>query len=126
MPGLMEAAAPESFSRRGKCFRSARAPPAPRGSSSRSGGLRAAERDRLAGHFAIAIFAFVEAADRAIDFGDQLALAVAGAELDSPVGLARRAVGEVGLAQRITWSCAMVARDSSTIASFHALSFRRK
>src|SRR5437016_1212578 len=57
--------------------------------------LEPRQRDRLAGHFAIAIFAFVEATDRAIDFGDELALPVAGAELDRPVGLARRAVGNV-------------------------------
>src|SRR5947209_15631074 len=52
-------------------------------------GFEAAERDGLAGHFAIAIFAFVEAADRAIDLSDELALAVTGAKLDSPVGFAR-------------------------------------
>src|SRR5947209_10433454 len=39
-------------------------------------GLEPAERDRLAGHFAIAIFALVEAANGAIDLGDELALAV--------------------------------------------------
>src|SRR5438270_13323958 len=61
--------------------------------------LEAAERNRFAGHFAIAIFALVEAADRAIDLGDQLALAVAGAKLNRPVGLARGTVGKVGLAQ---------------------------
>ncbi len=64
-------------------------------------GFEPGQRDRVAGHFAIAIFAFVQAADRAIDLGDQLALAVAGAKLDRPVGLARRAVGEVGLTQRV-------------------------
>ena len=63
--------------------------------------FEASERDRLAGHFAIAVLAFVETADRAIDLGDELALAVAGAELDAPVGLARRPVGKVRLAQRV-------------------------
>src|SRR5215208_8018534 len=64
-------------------------------------GFEAGERDGLAGHFAIAVFALVEPARRAIDLGDQLALAVAGAKLDRPVGLARCAVGKVGLAKRI-------------------------
>src|SRR5690348_10524384 len=64
-------------------------------------GFQPAERDRLASHFAIAIFAFVEATDRAIDLGNELALPVAGAELDTPIGLARRTVSNVGLAERI-------------------------
>src|SRR5205823_7173952 len=64
-------------------------------------GLEPRQRNGLAGHFAIAIFALIKAADRAIDLGDELALAVAGAELDRPVGLARRAVGQVRLAQRV-------------------------
>src|SRR4051812_31244430 len=63
--------------------------------------LEPRQRDRLAGHFAITIFALVKTADRAIDLGDQLALAIAGAKLDRPIGLARRAVGNVGLAQGI-------------------------
>src|SRR5206468_3911588 len=59
------------------------------------------QRDRLAGHFTIAIFTLVKTADRAIDLGNELALAVAGTKLDRPIGLARRAIGDVGLAQRI-------------------------
>ena len=62
-------------------------------------GLQPRERDRLAGHRAITIFALFDAADRRIDLGDQLALAIAGAQFDRPVGLARRAIGQVGLAQ---------------------------
>src|SRR3546814_10977679 len=54
--------------------------------------LQPRERDRLAGDRAIAIFALVDAADRRIDLGDQLALTIAGSQLDRPVGLARRAV----------------------------------
>ena len=50
--------------------------------------FEAGQRNRLAGYFAIAIFAVVEAADRAFDLGDQLALAIAGAKIDLPVGLA--------------------------------------
>src|SRR5574338_46790 len=64
-------------------------------------GFEPGQRDRLAGHFAIAIFPLVEAADRAIDLRNELALPVAGAKLDSPVGLARRTVGKVVLTQRI-------------------------
>src|SRR3546814_11228273 len=36
-----------------------------------------------------------------VDLGDQLALAIARAQFDRPVGLARRAIGEIGFAQRI-------------------------
>src|SRR6476661_190223 len=63
--------------------------------------LETAERDRLTRHLAIAILAFVKAADRAIDLRDQFALAVASPELDSPVRLARSAIGKIGLAKRI-------------------------
>ena len=51
-------------------------------------GFEAAQRDRLAGHFAIAVLALVETANGAIDLGNQLALAIAGAKLDAPVRLA--------------------------------------
>ena len=65
----------------------------------RQGGDRARleppDRDRLAGFLAIAVGAVVEAMERGLDLGDQLALAVAGPELDRPVGLGRRAVGEI-------------------------------
>src|SRR3546814_4747249 len=46
-------------------------------------------------------FAIADAADRRVDLGDQLALAIARAQFDRPVGLARRAIGEIGFAQRI-------------------------
>src|SRR5687768_16651287 len=49
--------------------------------------LKACQRDRVAGHFAIAIFAFEQAADGGVDLRDQLALPVARPELDRPVGL---------------------------------------
>ena len=62
--------------------------------------LQAGERDGFAGHRAIAIFTLVYPANRRIDLGDQLALAVAGAKLDRPVGLARCAIGQIGFAQR--------------------------
>src|SRR3546814_16294633 len=53
-----------------------------------------------AGHFAKAIFALVYPAQRSVDLGDKLALAVAGPKLDTPVGFARRAVGNVGFSAR--------------------------
>src|SRR5688572_15126443 len=70
----------------------------------RHGGDRARDQaidsDGFAGHLAPAVLALVDAAQRRIDLGDQLALAVAGPELDAPVGLARGAVVEVGFADR--------------------------
>src|SRR3546814_6528845 len=69
------------------------------------------ERDRLAGHFAKAIFALVYPARRSVDLGDKLALAVAGPKLDTPVGFARRAVGNVGFSDRAALElCHRVAR----------------
>jgi hypothetical protein len=58
-------------------------------------GFEAAQRDRLAGDLAIAVGAVVDAPDRGIDLGDELALAVARPELDRAVGLGRGAIGEV-------------------------------
>src|SRR5262249_41874013 len=55
------------------------------------------ERDRLTGLLAIAVGPVFEAGERRVDLGDQLALAVAGAQLDRPVGLRGRAVGKVGV-----------------------------
>ena len=60
-------------------------------------GFEALERDRLAGLLAIAVGAVVDALQRGVDLGDQLALAVAGAQLDGPVGLRRGAVGKIGM-----------------------------
>src|SRR3546814_6762164 len=48
--------------------------------------LQPREGDRLSRHFAIAIFTFVDAAQRCVDLGDQLALAVTGTKLDRPIG----------------------------------------
>src|SRR4051812_10739061 len=62
--------------------------------------LEPGERDRFAGHFAKAILAAVDAAQRRVDLGDELALAIAGPELDRPVGFRRGAVGEIRLADR--------------------------
>src|SRR6202011_2877116 len=59
--------------------------------------LQPFQRDRLAGLLAIAVGVVLEALQRGIDLGDQLALAVAGAQLDRTVGLRGGAVGEVGM-----------------------------
>src|SRR5271154_3307893 len=59
--------------------------------------VETSERDCIAGLDAIAIRAVVDARPRGLDLGDQLAPPVAGAKLDRPVGLRRRAVGEVGM-----------------------------
>src|SRR5437764_7313093 len=55
------------------------------------------ERDRLAGLFAIAVGAVLEPAERRLDLGDQLALTVAGAQLDRAVGFRGGAIGKVGM-----------------------------
>ena len=60
-------------------------------------GLEALEGDRLAGLLAIAVGAVVDPGQRGVDLGDQLALAVAGPQLDRAVGLRGGAVGEVGV-----------------------------
>ncbi len=49
-------------------------------------GVETLEADRLAGFLAITVGAFVEALERRIDLGDQLALAVASAKFDGTVG----------------------------------------
>src|SRR6267154_1753241 len=60
-------------------------------------GLQPLQRDRLAGLLAIAVGAVVDALQRRVDLGDQLALAVAGAQLDRAVGFRGCAVGEIGM-----------------------------
>ena len=55
------------------------------------------ERDGLAGLFAKAIRAVFDPAQRRIDLGDQLALAVTGAKFQLAFGLGRGAVGQVGM-----------------------------
>src|SRR5258708_9566796 len=56
--------------------------------------LQPLQRDRLAGLLAIAVGAVVDALQRRVDLGDQLALAVAGAQLDRAVGFRRGPGGE--------------------------------
>ena len=60
-------------------------------------GVEPLQADRLAGFLAIAVGAVLDPLERRVDLGDQLALAVAGAELDRAVGFGRGAVGEVGM-----------------------------
>ena len=60
-------------------------------------GFEPLEGDRLAGLLAIAVGAVLDALQRGVDLGDQLALPVAGPQLDRPVGLGRRAVGQIGM-----------------------------
>src|SRR3954451_15521050 len=58
-------------------------------------GLQALDRDRLAGLFAIAVGSIVDPVQCSIDLVDQLALTVAGAKLDGPIGFGRGAIGQV-------------------------------
>src|SRR5580698_8211527 len=55
------------------------------------------DRDWIAGLFAEAVGALFDPLQRRVDLRDQLVLAVAGPKLDSPVGLRRCAVGNVGV-----------------------------
>jgi hypothetical protein len=54
------------------------------------------QADRLSGHLAIAVFATLDPPQRRVDLGDQLALAVAGAQFQRAVGLFAGAVGQIG------------------------------
>src|SRR5258707_10847200 len=60
-------------------------------------GLEPLQRDRLAGLLAIAVGAVLDALQRRVDLGDQLALPVAGAQFDRAVGFRGGAVGEIGM-----------------------------
>ena len=53
------------------------------------------------GRIADSLVALFDPAKRSVDFRDEFALAIARAQFDRPVGLARRAIGQIGLAQRI-------------------------
>src|ERR1700722_7400808 len=58
-------------------------------------GFEPLQRDRLAGLLAIAIGVVVDALQRRVDLGDQLALPVARAQFDGAIGFGRSAVGEI-------------------------------
>ena len=60
-------------------------------------GFEPLQRDRLTGLLAIAVGVVVDALQRRVDLGDQLALAVAGAQFDRAVGLGGCAVGQIGV-----------------------------
>src|SRR5258708_10377111 len=62
-------------------------------------GFQATDADRLVGFLAIAVAAVLDAHQRRVDLGDQLALAVARAQLDRALRLQRRPVRQVGLGQ---------------------------
>src|SRR5215472_7097316 len=58
-------------------------------------GLEPLQRDRLAGLLSIAVAVVLDALQGGVDLGDQLALAVAGPELDRAIGLGGSTVGKV-------------------------------
>src|SRR5690606_16443766 len=58
-------------------------------------GFEALEADFLAGVDAVAVAAVLDALERAVDLADQLAVAVAGAQLEAVLGLAAGALGFV-------------------------------
>src|ERR1700674_3233697 len=57
--------------------------------------FQAFDRDRLAGLLAEAVGALIDARERRVDLVDQLALAVAGAQVNRTVGFRRGAVGQI-------------------------------
>src|SRR6202165_5250940 len=59
--------------------------------------LQPLQRDRLAVLLAIAVGVVLDALQRRVDLGDQLALAVAGAQFDGAVGLGGSAVRQIGM-----------------------------
>src|SRR5688572_16844492 len=64
-------------------------------------GVQALERNRLAGLFAEAVGAILQPPQGGVDLGDQLALAVAGPELQLTLGLGGGAVREVRVRGRL-------------------------
>src|SRR6478672_10265922 len=58
------------------------------------------QADRLAGLLAIAVSALLKAGKGGVDLGNQLALPVAGAKLERPLGLGARPVGDIGVLGR--------------------------
>jgi hypothetical protein len=59
-------------------------------------GFQPAQADRLTGHFAEAVRPVLDPAQSRIDLGDQLALAVAGAQFKRLVAFRRRPVDNIG------------------------------
>ena len=84
------------------------------------------QADRLAGLLAVAVRAVLDAGERGIDLGDELALPVARPELERAVGLRGGAVGEIGVLVDSSCRPASVSRVWRMISSFQATSFWRK
>ena len=59
------------------------------------------QRNRLAGLFAEAVRAVFDPAQRRVDLGDQLSLAVARAQLELALGFGRSPVGQIGMQRRL-------------------------
>src|SRR5690606_6885079 len=59
--------------------------------------IEALQADRFAGFLAIAVGAFVDAADRGIDLGNELALAVASAQFERAFRFGGSAIRDVGM-----------------------------
>src|SRR5260221_9641196 len=64
-------------------------------------GFETLQRDRLTGLLAVAVGTFFDRLQRRVDLGDQLAEAVARAQLQRTVGLGGGAIGEIGLRQAL-------------------------
>src|SRR5262249_21772253 len=63
--------------------------------------LQTRKSDRLTCLFTIAVGALFDPAQSRVDLGDQLALAITGAEFEAAVGFGSGAVGEVGERNRV-------------------------
>src|SRR5690242_7188487 len=64
-------------------------------------GIQPFERDGLAGFLAEAVRAVLDPAQRRVDLGDQLALAVAGAQFQLALGLGGGTIREIGMWYRL-------------------------
>jgi len=62
-------------------------------------GFKPADADGLIRFLAITVGAVLDPKQRLVDLGDQLALAVAGAKLECPVGFERCPIGDIGLGE---------------------------
>ena len=63
--------------------------------------IEALQADRLAGFLAVAVGAIVDAGDGGVNLGDELALAIAGAQFQRAIGFGRGAIGEIGVLEGI-------------------------
>src|ERR1700704_1361850 len=64
-------------------------------------GIQPLQADRLAGFFAIAVLAVLDAREGCVYLVDELALPIARPEFESAVGLRRRAVSKIGVLDRL-------------------------